>query len=91
MRFCILTARRIAARRCFIPLNMNPDVNDEYSGLANLLANLIAKYADVLDIEDEESQEISTINTNNDPSITSPRGSLQQASPILSIAKNQAA
>lgn len=36
-------------------MNANATVGDKYSGLANLLANLIAKYADVLDLEEEDS------------------------------------
>ena len=42
--------------RCGTPLNANPTVGDEYSGLATLLANLIAKYADVLELEDETEE-----------------------------------
>ncbi len=38
-------------------MNANPTVGDEYSGLATLLANLIAKYADVLELEDDKEEQ----------------------------------
>jgi len=38
-------------------LNVNPTVGDAYSGLATLLANLIAKYADVLELEDDKEEQ----------------------------------
>ena len=44
-------------------MNANVTVGDEYRGMANLLANLIAKYADVLDLEEEDKeQEAATLN-----------------------------
>lgn len=48
-------------------MNVNLTVCDEYSGLASLLANLIAKYADVLVLEDdsEEKQQQASMNTVN--------------------------
>ena len=46
-------------------MSIDPIVDDEYSGLATLLANLIAKYADVLEFEDEESSEAT--NTSSEP------------------------
>ena len=76
-------------------MNANPIVGDEYSGLATLLANLIAKYADVLELEDdtEENQQPTALVTtsNNHPILNIPQGSLTQASLLFSIANLQAA
>ena len=46
-------------------MNANATVGDEYSGLANLLANLIAKYADVLDLEEEDREHKTAATLNN--------------------------
>ena len=76
-------------------MNANPTVGDEYSGLATLLANLIAKYADVLELEDdtEEKQQPGTMTTtvNNHLILNTPQGSLTQASLHFSIENKQAA
>ena len=76
-------------------MNANPIVGDEYSGLATLLANLIAKYADVLELEDdtEENQQPTALFTtaNNHPILNIPQGSLTQASLLFAIANLQAA
>lgn len=76
-------------------MNANPIVGDEYSGLATLLANLIAKYADVLEFADdtEENQEPTALFTtaNNRPIFNISQGSLTRASLLFSIANLQAA
>ena len=56
-------------------MNANATVGDEYSGLANLLANLIAKYADVLDLEEEDSEQKAAATLNNGHVIELKRGS----------------
>lgn len=56
-------------------MNANATVGDEYSGLANLLANLIAKYADVLDLEEEDSEQEAAATLNNGHVIELNRGS----------------
>ena len=76
-------------------MNANPIVGDEYSGLATLLVNLIAKYADVLELEDdtEEKQQPTALFTtaNNHSILNIPQGGLMQASLLFSIANLQAA
>lgn len=81
--------------RCGTPLNANPTVGDEYSGLATLLANLIAKYADVLELEDdtEKNQQpgITKTTVKNQSILTTTQRSLSQASLHFSLAQSQAA
>lgn len=75
-------------------MNINLTVCDEYSGLASLLANLIAKYADVLELgdADEEDQQLSAMNTVTSQSETNaPQGSQSQASPLFLLANLKAA
>ncbi len=75
-------------------MNVNPTVCDEYSGLATLLANLIAKYADVLELEDDTEEKqpgAMTTTVNNHLILNTPQGSLTQASLHFSIANEQAA
>ncbi len=75
-------------------MNVNLTVCDEYSGLASLLANLIAKYADVLELEDdtEESKQsiaIGTVSHCSDTDAT--QGSHTQASLHFLLANQKAA
>ena len=76
-------------------MNANPIVGDEYSGLATLLANLIAKYADVLELEDdtEKNQQpgITKTTVKDQPILTTMQGSLMQASLHFSLVQSQAA
>lgn len=64
-------------------MKVNLTVCDEYSGLATLLANLIAKYADMLELEDdaEENQQSAVMNAvDNQSKADTAQGSLSQAS-----------
>lgn len=75
-------------------MNVNLTVCDEYSGLASLLANLIAKYADVLELEDdaEENQQPVSMNTVDCQSETDEaQGSHSQASLLFLLANQKAA
>ena len=65
-------------------MNANATVGDEYSGLANLLANLIAKYADVLDLEDENREHETAAILNDGHVIELKRGSPSRA-PLYSV------
>lgn len=57
-------------------MTTKPTVGDEYSALADLLANLIAKYADVLDFDDDQADKPNT----DSPVSEASQGSLSQAS-----------
>ena len=75
-------------------MKVNLTVCDEYSGLATLLANLIAKYADVLDLEDdaEENQHLAVMNAvDNQSKADVAQGSLSQASLPFLLANQKAA
>ena len=75
-------------------MKVNLTVCDEYSGLATLLANLIAKYADVLDLEDnaEENQQLAVMNAvDNQSKADTAQGSLSQASLPFLLANQKAA
>lgn len=75
-------------------MKVNLTVCDEYSGLATLLANLIAKYADVLDLEDdaEENQQLAVMNAvDNQSKADVAQGSLSQASLPFLLANQKAA
>ena len=75
-------------------MKVNLTVCDEYSGLATLLANLIAKYADVLDLEDdaEENQQLAVMNAvDNQSKADVAQGSLSQASLPFLLANHKAA
>lgn len=75
-------------------MKVNLTVCDEYSGLATLLANLIAKYADVLELEDdaEENQQSAVMNAvDNQSKADTAQGSLSQASLPFLLANQKAA
>lgn len=75
-------------------MKVNLTVCDEYSGLATLLANLIAKYADVLELEDdaEENQQLAVMNAvDNQSKADTAQGSLSQASLPFLLANQKAA
>lgn len=75
-------------------MNVNLTVCDEYSGLASFLANLIAKYADVLVLEDdsEEKQQQASMNTVNCQFATDEaQGSHSQASLHFLLANKKTA
>ena len=75
-------------------MKVNLTVCDEYSGLATLLANLIAKYADVLELEDdaEENQQSAVMNAvDNQSKADTAQGSLSQASLPFLLANHKAA
>ena len=75
-------------------MKVNLTICDEYSGLATLLANLIAKYVDVLDLEDdaEENQQLAVMNAvDNQSKADAAQGSLSQASLPFLLANHKAA
>lgn len=77
-------------------MKVNLTVCDEYSGLATLLANLIAKYADVLDLEDDaeenQNQQLAVMNAvDNQSKADVAQGSLSQASLPFLLANHKAA
>ena len=71
-------------------MNVNLTVCDEYSGLATLLASLIAKYADVLELEDNTAEDqhptIDSASHLFDTDVT--QGSYSQASLLFFLLQN---
>ena len=65
---------------CQTSLSTEPIAGDEYSGLATLLANLIAKYADQLVFDDDQPPESA------DSSPTAAQGDPSRASLLFSVA-----
>ena len=64
-------------------MTTKPTVGDEYSALADLLANLIAKYADELVFEDDPADKPNT----DSPVSEASQGSLSQASLLFLLQK----
>lgn len=60
-----------------------PPVGDIYAPLADLLANLIAKYADVLELDDDREETVPDAGNGKPRPSESIQGSLSQASPLF--------
>ena len=64
-------------------MTSQPTVGDIYAPLADLLANLIAKYADVLELDDNRKESVPDAKHGKPRPSESMKGSLAQASPLF--------
>ena len=64
-------------------MTSQPTVGDIYAPLADLLANLMAKYADVLELDDNRKESVPDAKHGKPRPSESMKGSLAQASPLF--------